>query len=155
MNPSQMQLELMHVGQRFRRLHHFNVGGKLSQQTFFMLETLAKFRQKNPQSQGAYASQVAGLMHISPQAMSRLLKTMEERGYIERHIDREDRRNTLITMTPTGEEVHQQQQAYMIELMERVIGRMGTEDMQLLLRLLGKLVDTMEGELNTIDKGES
>lgn len=62
---------------------------------------------------------------VTPQAMSKMLKTLETKGYIERHTSQANRRNTLVTITPKGQrllEVTEENAITFVSEMEKKIG---------------------------------
>lgn len=144
------QIDFMHVMNRFRRMHLADAFAGLSKGEFFTLEMLHKHRELHPEAAGMYVTSLANHTHMSMPAMSRLLKTLEQKGYIERTVDKEDRRNTYISMTAKGTKVRAGAVAQMQALTCRVIQKMGEEDMQQLFSLWHKLMDIMEAEIREI-----
>ena len=56
-----------------------------------------------------------------------MLRSMEEKGYVERRVDEKDRRNTRVSITPDGKEAEQQVRRQMQEFITGVIERLGEE----------------------------
>ncbi len=98
---------------------------------------------------GICISGLAERLQVSSPAVSRMVGTLEEKGYIGRGTGKEDRRNTYITLTEKGKEAKAASEAALCGLMERVTLRMGERDMEELLRLWNRLADIMEKELET------
>ena len=63
-------------------------------------------------------SELAAMLHSLPSAVSRTLKGLEERGYVERIVNKKDRRNTYVELTEAGE-------AIVVEC-ERIFGDFGS-----------------------------
>lgn len=154
MDNAALQLELMRVLQRFRSLHPFESTMDLPKGAFFMLEMLDGHQRQYPHAQGMYVSDLARRMHMSPQALSRVMKIVEGKGGVERTVDSADRRNTFIRLTETGEALHHAQRARMLAFMDRVITAMGQENMEQLLLQWNRLIDTIESEAQKMREGE-
>lgn len=144
----------MRITNRFRKLHLLEVFSNISRGEFFVLEALHHHHAANPGVQGMYASALAQVMESSPPAVSRTLKALEGRGFIERTVDREDRRNTYVSLTSKGEAARRETKEHMAGYMENVVREMGPEDIRHLLTLLDKLIDIMEEEIQKTRKRE-
>ena len=57
------------------------------------------------------ASDIAKRLGITAPAVSKMLRSMEEKGYVERRVDEKDRRNTRVSITPDGKEAGTQADA--------------------------------------------
>lgn len=55
-----------------------------------------------PGPQGQRPSELAARLRISKQALNHLLGQLEQRGYLSRNADPDDRRSKRITLTPRG-----------------------------------------------------
>lgn len=51
---------------------------------------------------------LAKKMNISPSTLTRMAQALEKRGYVTRHSDDHDQRQTLISLTSEGRKVHDQ-----------------------------------------------
>ncbi|QCL97678.1 homoprotocatechuate degradation operon regulator HpaR [Agrobacterium tumefaciens] len=90
------------------------------------------------------ASEVAERTFILAPSLTRMIKTLEERGLIEKDKDEADGRRVLLRIAPAGlaiiNEVTPESRA-IYEALER---KFGVEKIDLLLDLLGELADTMD-----------
>lgn len=109
---------------------------------------------EDPEKKGIYVSDLAKRMRVMPPSASRTLKTLEERGLIYREADPQSRRNTCISLTEKGEEVREKCMETIGALMERVIDRMGKDDMEKLIELGKRFSGLMEEEINLMKKNE-
>src|SRR5215469_7063348 len=50
-------------------------------------------------------SEISKHLHVTSPSITQLLKSLESRGLIERHIDTSDRRVIVVTLTEQGEQV--------------------------------------------------
>jgi DNA-binding MarR family transcriptional regulator len=66
-------------------------------------------------------------MDISKQAVSQLVDTLVEQGYVARHPDTEDRRRTLLVLTPRGQAAAQVIGEAMSEVESKMAVRIGDE----------------------------
>lgn len=148
MDATQAQEEFFRTMNRFRKIGFAAMAGAMTKGEFFLLMLLHKNRLANPEGKGMYVSELAHSMHVAPPAVSRTLRALEQRGLIERTVDRDDRRTTYIVLTEKGEETRscyaRQFQAYS----ERVFRRMGEEDMETLFRLWNRFADLLAEELS-------
>ena len=62
-------------------------------------------------------SELAAILQSLPSAVSRTLRGLEESGYVERTVNKKDRRNTYVELTETGQAI--------VEECERVFGEFG------------------------------
>lgn len=107
-------------------------------------------------TEGVTVSDLAEKTHTKPSAVSRTLKTLEERGLIERTINQSDRRNTYVTLTETGSTTCKQFRQTMCEFGKAVIDRMDEADMRRMIAYINKLnqVALEELEMRKADKGK-
>ena len=124
----------------------FQVGG-LTKGEFFLLEMLFVRRRSSPESKGMYVSELAERMGVSPPAVSRMLRFTERKGYLSREVDREDRRNTYVVLSPAGEEAYAAMERRALDFAGRVVDRMGTEDTARLVELMTRVSEIVHEEL--------
>ncbi|WP_418748131.1 MarR family winged helix-turn-helix transcriptional regulator [Frisingicoccus sp.] len=139
------------------RLKHLNMGGMLKEISvgeYKILEMCSGCPQCGAREKGIYVSSMAAEMKVSSPAVSRLLKGMEGKDYIVRHADSKDRRNTRVFITEAGLKKRDECREILWNYTERVIGRMGMENMLQLLNLFNQMVDVMEDELKKTEKGD-
>lgn len=152
MDSMQAQEAFLQAMNRLRKLS-FSTMADMSKGEFFLLTLLQKERLARPERKGMYVSELARRMRVTPPAVSRMLRGLEQRALIERVVDREDRRTTYIVLTGAGEELRHTCALHMQEYSDRVVRRMGEEDLETLLRLWNRLLDIMSEELPARDGG--
>jgi DNA-binding MarR family transcriptional regulator len=100
---------------------------------------------------------VSDKMHGKSTAVSRSLKSLEERGYIQRTVNEKDRRITYVCLTQPGEKMLRSAEKIMDEFTDAVFGRLGEENLDKLIDYLNTLFDVAseEIELRRYDKKET
>lgn len=152
-----LQRAFMLATQRFRRMHLTGSFSGLPKGAFFALEMISRYQALHPEAEGMYVSDLAAKLQVSMPSTSRTLKMLEQKGYIVRQVNPENRRNTFIRLTPEGAEVLGVTKKQAHDFAARVICRMGAADMRQAIDLFNRLIDIMETEMETasIDKGEA
>ena len=141
-----MQKEIFRALHRFGRLNTgqlIEMEG-LTQGEFFGLAMLHEHLKEHPE--GMHVRELADKARVSPPRVSRMLRDMEEKGLIERRIDRDDRRNTYITLTEAGEAARQRTAARLSTFLDRAVDRMGPENIRTMIDLWNRFADILEDE---------
>lgn len=82
-------------------------------------------------------------MNTTKGRISSILKTLEKKGEIEREIDKENRRNILVTITDAGKEHIMSELESSYNMMVGAFKSLGEEETKETVRLLQKLVSAM------------
>lgn len=82
-------------------------------------------RHINNMGKQAYVSDLVREFAITPQAISKHLRSCEKKGYIERNADKEDRRNVIITITDEGNKVLDESHTRAKLLKEHMVSKIG------------------------------
>lgn len=151
MEPVSLPVEFIRMAHRFRRIHMIDLFGEVSRGEFFVLDNLYKHEAQHPDAQGMYASDLAMAMRISPPGLSRLLKQLEAKGYIERVIDQDRRRNIYIRLTGPGRKTRHQIKGQMIAFSNRVVDGMGEDNLREMMRLCEQMMDIIEAEAKRME----
>ena len=80
-------------------------------------------------------------LRISKQAAGQLVDTLVTRGYLERAIDKEDRRKLTVTLTERGRAAAATQTAAREKIDAELIASVGAEDVSRTRRTLAVLID--------------
>lgn len=112
---------------------------ELPKSEFYMLEGIASV-------DGIYVSEIAKKLKISPPAVSKMLRGLEEKKYIERTTDTKDRRNTTVRITPEGNRVRKGVHAKLDTLMNNAIERLGEENAETLVQLMVQFTELIHEE---------
>lgn len=90
--------------------------------------------------------ELARRMRVQPPAVSRLLGALERRGLVQRTICPEDRRNISVSITDNGAALWQDTARRLDLFTDRVVERMGPQELTALVALLDRLCTVMEEE---------
>ncbi|MBQ3665623.1 MAG: MarR family transcriptional regulator [Lachnospiraceae bacterium] len=131
-----------------------NFGG-LSTREFMMLDLLSecrKYKEKSKEAKktdgnaGIRVSEMTRFLGLSMPQVSRLLGSMESKGYIERRVNDKDRRSTYVSITDQGMETREQSLKECKAYMDSVIITMGQEKTDQLIHLLEEFTQIMREE---------
>jgi len=123
----------------FKKIHH-----RIRSAEFILLSTLWDFRESGVQ---ATVSQIKEQLHVTPSAVTNLLRVLENKGLIRRLTDTGNRRKTCVFLTEEGVRVFLEELALARDFSARVYREMGAEDSAQAIVLLEKLIHIMENEL--------
>lgn len=129
--------EQMLVAQhRFMKAHKNLTFSCLGKSEFMMLSMILHESKKSEDMDGIYVSEIAKKLRITPPAVSKMLKGLEERHYIVRTTDTKDRRNTIVSLTKEGERARETVFNEMNVFTKKSIERLGENEAKELIRLL-------------------
>lgn len=92
-------------------------------------------------------SVLAKNIDISTQSLSRMIKGLEEKGYLKREVDEEDRRNTYVLFTDKGKALSDEIHNKFKKLFCSVKQHIGEEKLIELGMRMDELVDVIDDEL--------
>ena len=81
-------------------------------------------------------------LQITKSAVSQMLDSLVEKGYVERTPDADDRRRMCVTITPSGKEILNHMSEYANCISEEVSVKMGEDKIQQMFDLLNEFIDT-------------
>ena len=88
-------------------------------------------------------SDISNALGVSSARIAAALNSLEEKGFITRTIDSEDRRRIIVEITPKGSEYAYEQQKKVKERMKGLLILLGEEDSKELVRITGRLVEIL------------
>lgn len=149
--------EIFSIFNRFHRLKISSILPGVSSVEMGTLKTIEHCRKekematKEPDSKSIDAkvtvSEVVRYMRVAAPAVSRTLRSLEEKKYVERMVCEGDRRNVYVRVTEEGKEVLNECNRILSELLKSVTEKMGEEDMNRLIGYLNKLEQIAELEI--------
>jgi DNA-binding MarR family transcriptional regulator len=98
----------------------------------------------------ALPTELSEALHSSTARISTLLGTLEKKGLVVREIDRDNRRNILVTLTDKGREQAALREQETRSRMARVLVELGEADTRELVRLIGR-VSEISQKINPTD----
>lgn len=99
--------------------------------------------------------EIAEKLRISPPAVSRILRHLEEKGYISRTVDNSDRRNTFVKATKLGEQIFNSNLNEMSDFIDKTLTHLEPDEVDDFLFLLNKLYNGIKLEIDSINKPDS
>jgi len=81
-------------------------------------------------------------LQITKSAVSQMLDSLVEKGYVERALDTNDRRRMCVTITTSGRQILKQMSHHANIVAEEVSLKMGEANVQQMFDLLNEFIDT-------------
>jgi DNA-binding MarR family transcriptional regulator len=100
---------------------------------------LLKASEAEAGSTGAKVSQISGMLQVTPPTVTQLISDLESRGYVERAMDKDDRRAVRVSLTPKGEAAIEQAHGAFVASFKGLVDYLGEEQSKQLADLLGKM----------------
>ena len=155
MTTDEMRIDLLRTTFRYGRVNMGIRLGNITHGELTALQMVHIYMKRNPDASGIGVSELARCSFMSPPAMSRTLKSIEEKGLAERMIDSKNRRKTYVRLTQAGEQARQYAWEVSTEYINRVMEEMGEEKMDAFLALWKELVDIMEKNIGMVSENPS
>ena len=121
---------------------------QISQGEFLVMSAINKLERLHSSSNYG-VSNIADSLHVSSPAISRTITALENKGYVEREIDKLNRRNTLVRLTESGTEVFENECDRIYQFMNNVVDRMGEDKLNELFLLSNELLENVEKEIKS------
>ncbi len=86
-------------------------------------------------------SELSVVTRTSSARVAMALKNLESKGFIERNIDKADRRKVLVTITEKGIKEVEKQHDKIRAIMEKLINELGEEDVREYLRIVDRVIE--------------
>lgn len=130
------------LAEQFRRVRQFMnaIPFKMciSHSEFFLLNIIMD------RNNDITVSEIAAELEVTPPAVSRSLKSLENRGLIKRETNLVNRRNTMVRLTETGQKFLEMSRRQMDMVMQYVEEKMGEERKNQLCLLLEEMAEIIE-----------
>lgn len=128
--------KLMESFMKLKRFHWTGSPvGDLKHSEIFVLFCIKKF--KGSSEGGLKISEISSHMKVSNPTTTQTVNKLEEKGYVERTIDKEDRRAVRIVLTEKGEEAIITAKKSFISFFDGLVNYLGDEKS----RLLSEIID--------------
>jgi len=120
--------------------------------TLGMIDYLMEEKKKcNDQGEGVKVGELVTHMHVTKSAISKMLRILEEKGFIERITDKKDRRNVYVVLSKEGQIAVSRIKVKGEAFTNDIINALGDEDASELIRILNKLYDIVEDKTKKMD----
>ena len=119
---------------------------KVSQSEFFVMAAVEKLSEYSNKNIGRVSS-IAESLHVSSPAISRTITSLENKGYAERCVDIQNRRNTGVKLTDEGRKVYIKECENVYQVFSEVTDSMGEEKITQLITLAAELRMSFENAL--------
>jgi len=143
MEPRGLERDILGAMKRFGRIQFCDIHRGFTNSEFMVMVTLECYAEQHD-GEGMRAAQLAERVDASPQALSRTLRALEEKGLIERQADPSDRRHTYIRLTGQARENMRAGQQRMQHMFDQVIAQMGEEEIRTMVSLVNRMTDIMQ-----------
>lgn len=143
--------EALHM---FRKLNIGSILPHLNKGEFVLMNGIYHVQKKIGSGPGVKMSDLAEYTHALPPAVSRSIKALEEKGYVRRFVDQKDRRNTLVEITKSGQEVLDESNEITNEFIRRVFEKTDKEEMARLVSYIHQQYDLAKEELEKIRQSQ-
>ena len=135
--------ELFRSMNQFRKLKFSEMFPEVCKTDYFVLCTIMD-KGENGQ---ITISELAARAKMLPPAISRTLKGLEERGYVERNVNKNDRRNTYVELTEAGRQLTEEARQTMSDFGKSVMSQVDEVDMKRLISYLDNIYHIAEKEI--------
>jgi len=95
-------------------------------------------------AEGVCVSSIQENLHISKPAVSQTLNSLEQKGFIHRTIDPNDRRKITVTLTCEGQTALNDAKMCFDKGLDSVLEQFGEENAKSLVELINRLMDIIE-----------
>ena len=146
--------QFMKAMSRFRKMDYSVLHPGAGNGEFAALELISCHSRQQGTLYGVYVSELLKVMDVSAPALSRLLRSMEQKGLCVREIDPDDRRSTCVNLTPAGQLARDRGHTLMLGFASRVVKGMGEEEFRQMIALWNRFGDVMESEISALKKGD-
>jgi DNA-binding MarR family transcriptional regulator len=145
---NQQRDQLFEVLNKLRKTKHtMPTFDGLPQGEFIMMHMISHSmhdQNDNGDDSGIKASDLSSRLHMSKPAVSQMLNSLEDKGFVERKVKKNDRRVVLISLTESGNRLMEENHQKLIALVDVIIEKFGETDMKTLISLLNKLSTILE-----------
>ena len=139
----ELRIELLRTIFKFKKLANSGLGMKpidgkqdISLAEFMLLRAVDGNSVDNPSN--VSPTDIGQFLSVTKGAVSQMLNSLEEKGFISRALSRENRRNTLVLLTPKGRE----QNEFNAKL-DALIETMGRKDIEGLIAIVERLTEVL------------
>lgn len=146
-------MELLEVFRMFHKLNFSILIKNMTQSEFVTMKTI-QVCSREDETGRAGISEIVKNMKSLPSAVSRTLRTLEERGWILRTVDKCNRRNTYVELTETGKQEIEKAAAELTEFMNGILEQVDKEDLEKMTQFMKELYKIFRDGLESVKRSE-
>lgn len=138
--------QIFHFAMRLKRTSREGFAAAMADSPkchFMMLSRLRHALEQNGQDGQISVSALANALHETMPSVSRMLRTLEEDGLVQRYADPSDRRKTYVRITAKGDDACERCHEALRLYMRGVLDRLGSEEFTRMLRSWQQLETAM------------
>ena len=145
-------VHLAHIGTALSRVYK---GAPLYRGEFLLLHVIDGMT-RGPLCHNSFCSAtlLSEELRVSKPAVSKLLNTLESKGYVERKANPEDRRSIQVALTEQGRKCLEEEHKAIQEMVCKVVRRLGRADTETFLALSKRVYRIIEEEIDQIPAGQ-
>lgn len=135
-----------------KQMKKFHPPGDLNPGEYFMLSKIADYCGASECGEGIMVSKLAQILDISNASVSKMLRILEEKNYINREMHTKDRRVIFVTLTDEGKRIVQRSRDTLLEVAERITAQLGDEDLEQFIYLMKKLSGILQDNIGNTEE---
>lgn len=135
--------ELFEAMHQFHKLKISDIMPNLSGAEFWTMRVLMSKGENGREN----VSELARKTRVLPSAISRTLRGLEEKGYVERMVNKNDRRNTCVEITDKGREVTDKVKEIMCDYGQTVLSQLDEDELSQFISYLNNIYDIAQKEI--------
>ncbi len=136
-NNSSLQ-DFFNVFQKLKKVTHTQKNMPFKQSDMMVLHYLHKHV---TDEQGMKVSEIGKLLELAPPTVTAIINSLEEKNYIIRSYNKQDRRNVYVSLTEDGVRAAEEATQFFIKKMQGCMDYIGEEDTKELLRITNKIIE--------------
>ena len=95
---------------------------------------------------GIHATKIAPLMGMGTTSLSRLLKKMEDDGYIYRETDKKDKRMVIISLTEKGLKIRKEVKKTVVDFNKKILEKIPVNEMKIFMSVFDVIKKQVENQ---------
>ena len=135
--------DLFRAMNQFHKLKFSDMMQNMSKADFIVMNVIMNKGKEDKMT----ISELAAIARMLPSAISRTLKGLEEKGYVERTINKQDRRNTYVELTEEGKKQTCEVRQVMRDFGKTVMAKLDEHEVNELILYLNNIYSIAEKEL--------
>ncbi len=135
--------DLFRAMNQFHKLKFSDMMQNMSKADFIVMNVIMNKGKEDKMT----ISELAAIARMLPSAISRTLKGLEEKGYVERTINKQDRRNTYVELTEEGKKQTREVRQVMRDFGKTVMAKLDEHEVNELILYLNNIYSIAEKEI--------